>query len=638
MSDHHEGRPADPTSESPAGLHRSLGLGGVFSIVTGAMISSGLFVLPGIAFAAAGPAAVFSYALASLLVVPVMLSKAELATAMPRSGGAYFFVDRSLGPLAGTLAGLANWLAVSLKAAFALVGLGAVAELLAGGGADPLLLKSTAVAGCLVFTVVNLLGVSHVGRLQSFLVAGMLAILAVFIVGSVGHVQPARFQPFAPHGWHAVFSVAGLVFVSYGGLTKVIGVAEEVRNPARNLPLGMFLGAALVSVLYVVVVFIVVGTLDAGDLGGSLTPVASAARNTLGTAGLVALEVAAILAFATTANSGLLAASRCPMAMARDGLLPERLSRTHARRGTPVMGLLITAGFLTAVIVLLSVEDLVKTASTMMLMMFLLVNVAVIIMRQSRLGNYRPTFRAPLYPYLQVASIVIYLVLIVEMGTVPLLLTAGFVLASVVWYLFYIARRIDRESALVYLVKRVISREIVRSNLEDELKQIVLERDEISLDRFDRLVRSAVVLDLEGPIDARQMFHSVADGLAERLGMPAEKIYELLLDRERQTSTVVTPGVAIPHIVVPGEGLFELLLVRVRGEGARFDELHPPVVCAFVLVGSVDERNYHLRALMHIAHVVESTNFQQRWQAAPGPEALRDVVFLAKRRREQQGS
>ncbi|MFQ5645793.1 MAG: amino acid permease, partial [bacterium] len=104
-------------------MKRELGLISVFSIAAGSMISSGLFVLPGLAFQKAGPAIIVSYVLAAVLMIPTMFSKAELATAMPKSGGSYFFIERSMGPLIGTVAGFANWLSIALKGAFALVGI-----------------------------------------------------------------------------------------------------------------------------------------------------------------------------------------------------------------------------------------------------------------------------------------------------------------------------------------------------------------------------------------------------------------------------------------------------------------------------------------------------------------------------------
>ena len=109
----------------PATLKRELGLLAVFCIASGAMISSGLFILPAIVFLRVGPATLMVYVLAGIFMLPSILSKIELATAMPKSGGSYFFIERSMGPLPGTLTGLANWLSISLKTAFALVGIGA---------------------------------------------------------------------------------------------------------------------------------------------------------------------------------------------------------------------------------------------------------------------------------------------------------------------------------------------------------------------------------------------------------------------------------------------------------------------------------------------------------------------------------
>ncbi|HSR40887.1 MAG TPA: amino acid permease, partial [Longimicrobiales bacterium] len=108
-----------------ARLKKQLGLFDVYAISTGAMFSSGFFLLPGLAAAGAGPSVVLAYGAAALFILPAMLSVAELATAMPKAGGAYYFLDRSMGPMVGTVGGLGTWLALVLKSAFALVGMGA---------------------------------------------------------------------------------------------------------------------------------------------------------------------------------------------------------------------------------------------------------------------------------------------------------------------------------------------------------------------------------------------------------------------------------------------------------------------------------------------------------------------------------
>jgi len=609
-------------------LKKELGLLDVFSIAAGAMISSGLFVLPGIAFAKAGPAVVLSYGLAGLLVIPTMLAKAELATAMPKSGGSYFFIERSLGPLVGTLAGLGAWLSIALKATFALVGIGALGTLLAPGS-GVWTVKVIAISACACFTVVNVLSVKGTGRLQVVLVFGLLAFLALYVVAGAPAVEVPRYHPFVPRG------VAGLVFISFGGLTKVVDVSGEVRRPQRNLPLGMFLAFGVVMSLYVLVVFVTVGTVDPEHLSGSLVPLTLGAQASMGTVGGVLISLGAFLAFATTANAGILSASRTPMAMSRDGLLPAVLSRTNRRLKTPHVAITLTAAVAILVIALLSIEDLVKTASTVMILMFMLMNVAVVIMRKTGFQSYRPAFRAPLCPWLQIATVTIYAFLIVEMGRVPLLLTGALALVGSLWYIGYVRWRIERESAIVYLVKTITSRPIQRAGLEEELRNISLRRDGGEMDRFDRLVEACAILDIHESIPAKELFRRVSAALAARLNVKEDRLYELFLEREQQSSTVVQPGLAIPHVIVDGEHLFELLLVRCKA-GIVFSELHQPVRTVFVLVGSLDERNYHLRALMTIARLVREPEFEERWSQAQGPEQLRDVVLLSSREREQQ--
>ncbi len=630
---------APPTDTPPARGAKPLGLLAVFAISAGAMISSGLFVLPGLAFAEAGPAVLVCYALALVLVVPVMFAKAELGTAMPRSGGSYFFIERGLGTLPGTVAGMAYWLSVSLKTSFALIGLGALGALLlprlfpdVGAGTVDLAVKVVACAAGGLFTLLNLVSTKGSGRLQVLMVVGLLAILFGYVGLTAPEVQVERvIGDFNPGGWSAIFAVTGLVFVSFGGLTKVVAVAGEVARPTRNLPLGMFLAAAVVGFLYLTAVFVTIGAVEGEELAGSMTPLALGAAK-VGSWLAWAVEAAAFLAFATTANAGILSASRAPMAMSQDGLLPAFLSR-QSRFGTPHHAVLVTGGFCVLSIVVLSVEDLVKMASATVLLMFILQNLSLAALRLSGLQNYRPTYRSPWAPWVQIAATVVYVLLLAQIGLKALLLTGGACLLAALWYVAYVRPRVDRQSALVYLVQRLVAPDIGRPELELELKHLAIARDRVPLDRFDRLVAQAEVLDLDGPLELRALLGRVAEVLGRRLGRPAEPIEQELVAREARSSTVVRPGVAIPHLVLEGEELFELVMVRCK-EGARFSDLHAPNVVIFVLASSADQRNFHLRCLMHIAATVEEPGFRERWLAAQGATGLRDLMHLSGRRRD----
>ncbi|MCK5258197.1 MAG: amino acid permease, partial [Thermoplasmatales archaeon] len=391
--------------ESKTGnLKKELGLLSLFAIASGAMISSGLFILPGIAYAKSGPAVLISYAIASLLIIPAMLSKAELATAMPKAGGTYFFIDRSMGPMMGTIGGFAAWFSLAFKSAFALVGIGIFATLLNPGFTE-LQTKLVAVFFCIVFTAINIRGAKHTGKTQIVLVLGLISLLVFYIVAGFFFINPSNFDNFAPHGFNSIFSTAGLIFISFGGLTKICSVAEECKKPGRNIPLGMFLSWGIISLLYFLVIFVTIGIVEPVLLGESLTPISLGAGTFLGEIGIAIMAIAAILAFISTANAGLLAASRDPMAMGKDRLLPSSFAKV-SKRGTPTFSILFTSVFMILVVLFLDLESLVKTASTLKILLFLFVIFSLIIMRESKIRNYRPKFRSPFYPWVQFAGAV----------------------------------------------------------------------------------------------------------------------------------------------------------------------------------------------------------------------------------------
>ena len=620
-----------------AHLKKQLGLPDVFAVAAGAMISSGLFVLPAIAYAKVGPAVILSYFFASILIIPSVLSKAELATAMPRAGGTYFYIERSFGTVWGLFGGLAGWFSLALKSAFAVVGIAILIEVVLQMVFPAQLsqwhLKTIAAVCCLGFTVLNIISVKHTGRFQVWLVALLLAILALFVILGAEAVEAVRYKGFLEKGWLAVFANAGLVFISFGGLTKVASIAEEVKHPGKNLPLGMILAWLVVSIFYITVITIVVGVVNADELADSYTPISLAAGKFMGTAGFAILGLAAIAAFVTTANGGILAASRSPMAMSRDRLLPQSISHISERFKTPHISILLTGGFMIAAIICLDIEVLVKTASTLMIILFILDNASVIIMRESRIQSYRPKFKSPLYPYIHILAIIAYGALVVDMGKVPLLTCAGFIVLSAIWFRLYVSRRVSRASAVMHIVERVTDRQLKTVTLENELRDILLERDNIIEDRFDKLIRECQILDIAGRRPAEQIFRRVSTILAERLGTDEYVLFEKFLHREAEGGTIIQPGFAIPHIVVEGEKKFDILLVRCR-DGIDFPHAPDPVRIMFVLAGSKDQRNYHLRVLMAIAQIAQEKNFEQRWLTARDTGAIRNLILLSTRKRD----
>ena len=595
------------------------------------MISSGLFVLPGLIYDKIGPAVILAYIIAGIFVLPALFAKAELATAMPKAGGSYFFIERSMGSVAGTIGGFASWFSLSLKSAFSLVGIGAFATLI-----NPQItgwqIKLIAAGCCVLFTIFNLVSVKVTGKIQIFLVMLLIGSLVLYISRGSMLLDIHKYTPFMRDGRHGLFAAVGMVLISFGGLTKVASVAEEIRNPGKSIPYGMIGGYCVTILLYGLTIFVTVGLLDNSEFAGSLTPVSTGGYKIFGAAGRTVMAFAAMLAFISTANAGILAASRFPMAMSRDSLLPKSLAKVSKRYNTPHFSIISTGAFILAVILFLDLEVLVKVASSMKIILFLSSILACIIMRESKILNYKPTFVSPLYPWLHIAGVMGCGFLLYQMGNIALLATGSVVLISVVWHRLYIRDRAQRKSALVYIVERAVARDIAGPSLDTELREILKERDNIVEDRFDKLTAECEVIDISMQVTHTEFFKIVAEKLARRLEIDEEELLESLISREDESTTAIRPGLAIPHVTIDGEHRFELLIARCEA-GITFSEELPPVYAAFVLVGSRDERDFHLRALSAIAQITQDTDFDKDWLRARSLDELRDIVLLAKRRR-----
>ena len=615
-------------------MKKELGLLDLFCIASGTMISSGLFILPGIVYLDIGASAFVAYILGSFLIIPAMLSKCELATAMPKAGGTYFFIDRSMGAGLGTLGGLASWFALCFKTAFALLGIGAFVTYIYP---DISVLETKLIAAgfCMFFGVVNLLSSKHAGNLQVFLVLGLFAVLILFIIMGLHEVNIQNLTPFLKEGKdrYDLLAAAGLVFISYGGLTKIASVAEEVKNPARNLPLSMIMSYLVVSTLYALAIFVTVGVLGDDliqDGVPTLTPISDAAAVFMGNWGKYLLAAGAILAFISTGNAGILTASRVPLAMSKDNLLPSTFAHLHKKYKTPFVGIIFTTFFMLSIILFLDLKDLVKTASTIMILLFASVNIAVIIMRESGIQNYRPKFKSPFYPWVQIIGIIVYILILIDMGRIPLTITGVFLVVGLLWYWVYGRIHANRESAMLHIVSRITAKELRSKFINTELKEILLDRDEIEEDRFDTLIKNASILDLEEVSEMEEAFAVIAKTIAEKVELTEKEVYDLLIEREQNTSTIIAPGLAIPHLILPGEHKFDICLVR-SSQGVVFDEDKDPVKIMFVLAGTLDERNFHLTALMSIAQIVQNQSFVNNWLEAETSENLRDVILLAER-------
>ncbi len=611
-------------------LKKGLKFFDVFSIATGAMISSGIFILPGLAFARTGPSVVISYFLAGILALIGILSIIELSTAMPKAGGDYYFINRSLGPFIGTISGFLSWFALSLKSAFAIFGISEIIFIVTG---FPVLISSIIV--CIFFIVLNSIGVKEAAKFQVSLVSGLLILMVLYIIFGFSKMNMSHFYPFAPKGINPIFATAGFIFISFGGLLKVASVSEEVDNPKKNIPLGMIASVISVTIIYILILIVTVGILPAETFSGSLTPIADAAKNIFGTPGFIIISIAALLAFITTANAGIMSASRYPLALSRDNLLPSAISKVSKKFKTPVLSISITGLFIVLALQL-PLEMLVKAASVVILTAYVLTNLAVIILRESKLKNYRPSFKAPLYPWLQIFGIIVFTFFIIDLGLEAIEISIAFLLIGVSFYLFYGKKKYAGEYALLHLLKRITDNRLTDHILESEFRDILCDRDNIEPDKFDKLVKTAKIIDLEGPLEIDQLFEIISENISKKIEIDKEEIFTLLKTRQEDCNTAISPFIAIPHIIIEGSDHFFLMLIRCK-EGIRFTSKEDSVKAVFTFVGTEEDRAFHLKTLASIATLVQKEDFEEKWLTAADTHYLRDMVLLSKRVRFARG-
>ncbi len=422
-------------------LDRNLGLSAVYTLAVGSMLGSGIFVLPGLAAAIAGPWVCLSYLIAGLFVLPALLSKAELATAMPVAGGTYSYVERSLGPWMGTITGLGNWFTLSAKTAFALVGLGGYLTIFSD--ADPTTVSLSILA---IMITLNILGASKAALLQSIIVFACLSGLLFFVVAGSISADTALQHPPLPKGAMGILGGAGFVFVSYAGVTKICSVAEEVKNPERNIPLAMFLAQSSVMTLYALVSWVITANVPFDSMATDYAPMATAAKAIGGRTAEVGIAILAIAALSSMCNAGVMASARDPYAMSRDRIFPQVFSTVQPKFGTPIFAILLTGALLVSLVTFLPVVKLAKLASGFKIFIFCLVNVTVIVLRETGVRWYKPSFRSPLYPWVQIAGIAGGLWLLYGLGMVAVMGVSLSVIIGTVWYFAYVRKHVDRKS------------------------------------------------------------------------------------------------------------------------------------------------------------------------------------------------
>ena len=446
-------------------LAKDLGLVSAMTIGIGTMIGAGIFVLPGVAAQEAGPVVVVSFIVGGVIAMVNALSISELGTAMPKAGGGYYYVNRALGPMFGSIAGLGDWMGLAFASAFYSIGFGQYLSTLAPIPGFLFLndIQIGALIAGAIFVAVNYIGAKETGGIQTIIVFTLLAILGVFAIAgwlSFDYATLVGSGGLAPEGTGAILPATALVFVSFLGYAKIATVAEEMKNPGRNLPIAIIGSVAIVTVIYAILVTVMLGVVPWPELSLD-APVADAARVAFpgGLAGIAAtvMTLGALLATASSANASILSSARINFAMGRDKIVTDWLNEIHPSYATPYRSIALTGGMILVLIAFLGrdLEILAKAASVLHLMVYALMNVALIVFRETDPEGYDPDFRVPLYPITPIVGSILSLALIAFMAPREIALSGLFVVVAISWYFIYARGETDHQG---YLGQYVLDR------------------------------------------------------------------------------------------------------------------------------------------------------------------------------------
>ena len=492
-------------------LQRTLSLPGAIAVSVGGMLS-GIFVLPGLAVGITGSSVWLAFLVAALCILPAVLSKSELATAMPKSGGTYVYIERAFGPLFGTIAGIGLWLSLLLKSAFSLVGLSFYLYVLIE--VDESYTKYIALLALLFILLLNVFGVKKVEKTQLVIVTISVLSLITIVFFGFNSFDSKLMEPVFSEGGSGFIAGVAFLYISYAGVTKIAAVAGEIKNPEKNLPRTMIISLLLITTVYVLVALVLVGNVDQSVLSTDIKPIHTLFQTIGGDYFGYFAAVVGVITLMSMANSGVLASSRFPFAMAKDKMMPGFLGLINSKFMTPVAAILTTSLLIGLAIVYLDVIKIAKLASAFKVLMFIFNELSVIVLRETNAQWYKPSFRSPLYPYVQLFGIVSGIVLLAFLGIMPIVSVFGVFALGFIFFLIF-GRNSDRSGVisnygiLSFLFKGSSSSKSSSSNKADNYEEMTDADAEIVVPLLGDETSTEMLVEIAASINDKSKLNTV---------------------------------------------------------------------------------------------------------------------------------
>jgi APA family basic amino acid/polyamine antiporter len=407
-------------------VKKKLSLFEATAIGLGNIIGAGIFVMAGSTIYLAGPAALISFIITGLLAMSIGLNNAELASKYPESeGGVYSFAKLTMGDTVGFLVGWMRMISYSVSGAATALGFASYLQIQG---------YTLIIAGLLILVLggLYLAGLKLVSEVESVLVALNVLGLVLFIVFALisGRFNTLHFTPIAPHGLYGILTASSLAFFAYSGFNTIATLTPDVENGEKTVPKAIVLSLAITSVLYIMVVFSMLYLLPWQVYGQQANPLSFALQKAKAPFLLIlAVSATAIIATLTVTLSTIIAAVRTLKQMAEDNLIPSKLGRKES-----IATLLVTSMMVSS-LGLGNVEVIGLVSNFGTIFSYLTTALAVVI---SRRRGIMGSFKAPLYPFLQILSILLSLLVIGTLGEESLVLGVVSLLVGLIIHVIHV--------------------------------------------------------------------------------------------------------------------------------------------------------------------------------------------------------
>lgn len=430
-------------------LAKTLTAKDLIALGVGAVIGTGIFILPGtIAALHSGPAITLSFMIAAVVCAVAAMCYAEFSSALPVAGSAYSYGNIIFGELIGWLLGWALFLEYMLSVAAVSTGWSAYfVSFIEGfgvhipkaitGSFDPAHGTYINLFAVLIVTLISVLlmsGTRSSTRINNLMVTIKIGVVLLFLVVGIFYVKSSNWQPFMPFGVSGVFKGASLVFFAYLGFDCVSASAAEVKNPQKNLPIGIIGTLVICTLLYILVAFILTGMVSYRELNVA-NPVAFALQvvHQNWFAGL--LSLGALAGMFTMMLTMTYSSSRLVYSIGRDGLLPKMLGKIETRHQTPINSVRVVTVIIATLGGLVSLDQLTNLVNIGTLIAFFFMSIGVIPLRKRKDIPNKDGFKVPLYPWLPLLSGLLCLFMLFELPAVTWM-AAGiwFILGLIIYF------------------------------------------------------------------------------------------------------------------------------------------------------------------------------------------------------------